>query len=170
MFEYFVVDHPMARTGVVFSQRGVLAIFLGPNDDAVRVQLGAHYPLSTEGNSPDLKSRVEQAFTSSQQWAHVPLDIQGTDFQKKVWKFIAEIPFGKTCTYSELAQRMGNVKSIRAVATACSRNTLALAIPCHRVVQKSGDVSGYRWGRELKLKLLEWEQQMSLVGLPAGRL
>lgn len=100
----------------------------------------------------------------------MPLVIQGTDFQKKVWSVIAEIPFGKTCTYSELAQRMGNVKSVRAVASACARNTLALAIPCHRVVQKSGDVSGYRWGRELKLKLLEWEQQMSLVGLPVGRL
>jgi len=88
----------------------------------------------------------------------LPLHVQGTAFQQRVWKALCEIPFGTTCTYSELAQKLGLPNSTRAVAGACAANTLAVAIPCHRVVRTDGSLSGYRWGIERKAKLLRIEE------------
>jgi AraC family transcriptional regulator of adaptative response/methylated-DNA-[protein]-cysteine methyltransferase len=87
----------------------------------------------------------------------LPLHIQGTAFQQRVWKALCEIPRGTTCTYSELAQKLGQPSATRAIAAACAANTLAVAIPCHRVVRTDGSVSGYRWGVERKEKLLRVE-------------
>jgi AraC family transcriptional regulator of adaptative response/methylated-DNA-[protein]-cysteine methyltransferase len=87
----------------------------------------------------------------------LPLDVQGTAFQQRVWKALREIPCGTTCTYSELAQKLGQPNATRAVAGACAANPLAVAIPCHRVVRTDGSLSGYRWGVERKEKLLQVE-------------
>ncbi|MEY2344133.1 methylated-DNA--[protein]-cysteine S-methyltransferase [Proteus mirabilis] len=76
----------------------------------------------------------------------LPLDIQGTVFQQKVWRALLDIPFGCTMTYQEIAQKIGSPKSYRAVANACASNKLAVAIPCHRVIRQNGEISGYRWG------------------------
>ncbi|NIC04819.1 bifunctional DNA-binding transcriptional regulator/O6-methylguanine-DNA methyltransferase Ada [Billgrantia bachuensis] len=89
----------------------------------------------------------------------LPLDIRGTAFQQRVWQALTEIPVGTTISYAELAQRIGSPKSVRAVARACASNTIALAIPCHRVVRSDGALSGYRWGVERKRALLERERQ-----------
>lgn len=88
------------------------------------------------------------------------LDIQGTVFQKKVWKEICRIPLGKTLSYKELAEKIGHPKAYRAVALACSQNKHPLIIPCHRVIGSNGNLSGYRFGQPLKKKLLELEQQI----------
>jgi len=87
----------------------------------------------------------------------LPLHVQGTAFQQRVWKALCEIPSGTTCTYSELAQKLGQPNATRAVAGACAANNLAVAIPCHRVVRTNGSLSGYRWGVERKEKLLQVE-------------
>jgi AraC family transcriptional regulator, regulatory protein of adaptative response / methylated-DNA-[protein]-cysteine methyltransferase len=87
----------------------------------------------------------------------LPLHVQGTAFQQRVWKALCEIPCGATCTYSELARKLGQPNATRAVAGACAANTLAVAIPCHRVVRVNGSLSGYRWGVERKEKLLNAE-------------
>jgi AraC family transcriptional regulator of adaptative response/methylated-DNA-[protein]-cysteine methyltransferase len=87
----------------------------------------------------------------------LPLHVQGTAFQQRVWKALREIPCGRTCTYSEVAQKLGQPNATRAVAGACAANTLAVAIPCHRVVRTNGSLSGYRWGVERKEKLLHVE-------------
>jgi len=87
----------------------------------------------------------------------LPLHVQGTAFQQRVWKALCEIPCGTTCTYSELAQKLGQPNARRAVAGACASNKLAVAIPCHRVVRTDGSLSGYRWGVERKDKLLHVE-------------
>ncbi len=87
----------------------------------------------------------------------LPLDIQGTLFQRRVWQALREIPVGMTASYSEIAERIGSPKSVRAVARACASNTLAVAIPCHRVVRSDGALSGYRWGVERKKALLSKE-------------
>lgn len=76
----------------------------------------------------------------------LPLDLRGTIFQRRVWEALRHIPVGETTTYSALAARMGNPKATRAVARACAQNPVSLAVPCHRVVGKDGDVTGYRWG------------------------
>jgi AraC family transcriptional regulator of adaptative response/methylated-DNA-[protein]-cysteine methyltransferase len=87
----------------------------------------------------------------------LPLDVQGTAFQQRVWRALSGIPAGTTASYEEVAKRIGAPKSVRAVAAACASNSIAVAIPCHRVVRKDGDVSGYRWGVERKRALLERE-------------
>lgn len=87
----------------------------------------------------------------------LPLDIQGAVFQQRVWQALREIPYGTTLSYSELASRIGQPKAVRAVASACAANTLAVVIPCHRVVRNDGSLSGYRWGLARKQALIEKE-------------
>ena len=88
---------------------------------------------------------------------NLPLDIQGTAFQRQVWQALREIPIGETVSYGEIAEAIGRPKSVRAVARACASNKLAIAVPCHRVVRKNGDPGGYRWGAEKKRLVLERE-------------
>jgi AraC family transcriptional regulator of adaptative response/methylated-DNA-[protein]-cysteine methyltransferase len=88
---------------------------------------------------------------------NLPLDVRGTAFQERVWQALREIPPGETVSYSEIAARIGAPKAMRAVAQACGANHIAVAIPCHRVVRRDGDISGYRWGVERKRELLQRE-------------
>ncbi|CAB3915639.1 Bifunctional transcriptional activator/DNA repair enzyme Ada [Achromobacter ruhlandii] len=88
---------------------------------------------------------------------HLPLDVRGTAFQRRVWEALREIPVGTTVTYTDIAERIGSPRSVRAVARACSTNNIALAIPCHRVVRTDGSLAGYRWGIERKRELIERE-------------
>lgn len=87
----------------------------------------------------------------------VSLDMDGTTFQLAVWRYLRKIPAGQTCTYTQVAEAIGQPKAVRAVARACAANKIALAIPCHRVVRRDGSLSGYRWGIERKQKLLQKE-------------
>jgi AraC family transcriptional regulator of adaptative response/methylated-DNA-[protein]-cysteine methyltransferase len=87
----------------------------------------------------------------------LPLDIRGTAFQQRVWQVLRDIPPGSTVSYTDVAKRIGAPKSVRAVARACAANTLAVAIPCHRVVRNDGELSGYRWGVARKRALLARE-------------
>ncbi len=87
----------------------------------------------------------------------VSKNVQGTTFQKKVWSVIHEIPFGKTITYSQIAHAIGSDQAVRAVGTACGKNPLALFIPCHRVIRKTGEDYHYSWGPERKKELLKIE-------------
>ena len=89
----------------------------------------------------------------------LPLDIQGTAFMRQVWNALRDIPAGQTRTYSEIAATIGKTSATRAVANACASNTLAVAIPCHRVVRSDGSLAGYRWGTERKSALLEYERR-----------
>jgi AraC family transcriptional regulator, regulatory protein of adaptative response / methylated-DNA-[protein]-cysteine methyltransferase len=89
----------------------------------------------------------------------LPLDIQGTLFQQRVWQALREIPVGTTVTYTQLALSIGMPNAIRAVASACAANTLAVAIPCHRVVRLDGSLSGYRWGLARKQALIARESE-----------
>ena len=87
----------------------------------------------------------------------IQLLIKGTEFQEKIWHALTEIGFGKVICYEELAERIGNKNSTRAVASAVARNNISYLIPCHRVIRKSGEINKYRWGLETKKKLLDWE-------------
>ena len=84
-------------------------------------------------------------------------DVRGTAFQQRVWQALREIPPGKTVSYAEIARVIGAPKAVRAVAGACASNTIAVAIPCHRVVRNDGSPSGYAWGVERKRSLIERE-------------
>jgi AraC family transcriptional regulator of adaptative response/methylated-DNA-[protein]-cysteine methyltransferase len=89
----------------------------------------------------------------------LPLDVQGTAFQQKVWKALQEIPIGETVSYSEVAHRIGSPTAVRAVAQAIGANPVAVAIPCHRVIGANSELTGYRWGIERKKKLLDKEAE-----------
>jgi len=88
----------------------------------------------------------------------VPLDIQGTAFQQQVWEVLRQINPGETMSYTDVAERLGKPNAVRAVASACSSNKLAVVIPCHRVISKAGKAGRYRWGTDRKKRLLESEQ------------
>lgn len=89
----------------------------------------------------------------------LPLDVQGTAFQMKVWKYLQTIPSGSVQSYTEVAKGIGQPTSVRAVASACAKNTIAIVIPCHRVLRGSGELAGYRWGVERKRALLDLERR-----------
>lgn len=88
----------------------------------------------------------------------LPMDLQGTPFQQSVWQVLTELQYGQTVSYTDIAERIGKPKSVRAVATAIGANPLLILVPCHRVVAKSGKLGGFRAGLEMKKELLKLEQ------------
>jgi len=146
---------------VARSELGVCAILLGDDPDALARDLQDRFPHATLiGGDAEFERLVAQVVGFVEAPAHgldLPLDVQGTAFQQRVWQALREIPAGSTASYAEIASRIGSPKAVRAVAQACAANALAVAIPCHRVVRTDGDLSGYRWGVERKRALLERE-------------
>lgn len=143
------------------STRGVCAIALGDDPEALVRELQDRFPKAELiGNDTEYEMLVAQVIGFIEQPAiglDLPLDIRGTAFQQRVWQALRDIPAGTTVNYSELAQRIGAPKAARAVASACAANTLAVAIPCHRVIRTDGALSGYRWGVVRKQALLTRE-------------
>lgn len=146
---------------VAQSQRGICAILLGDNPDVLVRDLQDQFTqaelVGSDNEFEQLVAEVVGFIESPALGLHLPLDVQGTVFQERVWRALREIPPGTTVSYTELAQRIGAPKAVRAVAQACAKNRIAVAIPCHRVVRRDGDISGYRWGVERKRELLQRE-------------
>lgn len=148
---------------VAQSDKGICAILLGDDADGLAHDLQDRFPNATL-ISGDLQFETTIAtvigfIEAPASGLDLPLDIRGTAFQRRVWQALCEIPVGKTASYTEIANRIGAPKAVRAVAGACAANALAVAIPCHRVVRSNGDLSGYRWGVARKRSLLEREEQ-----------
>ena len=148
---------------VAASARGVCAILLGDDPDALARDLQDRFPkASLIGADAGFEATVAQVvgLVEAPRLGHdLPLDVRGTAFQQRVWQALREIPAGETASYAEVARRIGAPTSMRAVAQACGANALAVAIPCHRVVKSDGALSGYRWGVERKRVLLDREAQ-----------
>ncbi len=146
---------------VAQSERGVCAISLGDDPDALLRELQDRFPRATLlGGDRDFESlvaRVVGFVEAPRLGLDLPLDVRGTAFQQRVWQALRDIPPGRTMSYAEIAERIGAPTAVRAVAQACAANVLAVAIPCHRVVRSDGALSGYRWGVERKRALLEAE-------------
>ena len=146
---------------VAASEVGVCAIFLGDDPDALARDLQDRFPKATlvggDAEFEAVVARVVGFVEAPALGLDLPLDVQGTAFQQRVWQALREIPAGSTASYTEIAGRIGAPKSVRAVAGACAANPVAVAIPCHRVVRTDGDLSGYRWGVERKRALLQRE-------------
>lgn len=147
---------------VAVSERGVCAISLGDDAGALEEELVARFPHAErleEGGAEWEQVRAALALVEDPKSAHtIPLDIQGTAFQRRVWRALMDIGGGQTSTYSKVANAIGKPKAVRAVARACAQNSLAIAIPCHRVVAQSGALAGYRWGVTRKERLLDSER------------
>jgi len=111
------------------------------------------------GKLEECSRQVAEYFENKRKVFDLPLDLRGTDFQQSVWAALLRIPFGQTCTYSDIAQEIGNEKAVRAVGTACGANPLLIVIPCHRVIGKDGGMHGFaaEGGISTKKQLLKHE-------------
>jgi AraC family transcriptional regulator of adaptative response/methylated-DNA-[protein]-cysteine methyltransferase len=147
---------------VASSAQGVCAILIGDDPDALARDLQGRFPkaklIGGDRRFEKLVAQVVGFIETPKIGLNLPLDVRGTVFQRRVWKALQQIPIGSTATYSQIAQRIGLPKAVRAVAGACAANALAVAIPCHRVVRRDGNLSGYRWGVERKRALLQREK------------
>ncbi len=168
LLRYALADCPLGRLLVAWSDKGLCAIEFAPEgsgseDERLQAQLHKRYAraqlVRDDGAGVDLVQSVVACVEEPRAARHLPLDLRGTAFQQRVWRALLEIPVGETVSYSELAQGMGAPRSSRAVATACASNTLAIVVPCHRVVRADGSLSGYRWGVERKALLLACERE-----------
>ncbi|MGC2408917.1 MAG: bifunctional DNA-binding transcriptional regulator/O6-methylguanine-DNA methyltransferase Ada [Methyloceanibacter sp.] len=146
---------------VAASEKGVCAILLGDDPEALLRELQNVFPradlIGGDAGFEQLAAKVIGFVEGPSMGLDLPLDVQGTAFQHRVWDALRRIPAGSTASYREIAQAIGSPKSVRAVARACAANHLAVAIPCHRVVRTDGALSGYRWGVERKRALLDKE-------------
>ena len=146
---------------VAASEKGITAIFFGSDPDALVQDLENRFPnAELIGGDAGFERTVAQVVAhvdAPEQAFDLPLDVRGTAFQHRVWQALREIPPGTTVTYTDIANRIGQPKAVRAVASACAANKIAVAIPCHRVVRNDGSLSGYRWGVERKRELLSRE-------------
>ncbi|HWL30487.1 MAG TPA: bifunctional DNA-binding transcriptional regulator/O6-methylguanine-DNA methyltransferase Ada [Burkholderiaceae bacterium] len=146
---------------VAQSARGICAILLGEDPEKLAHDLQDMFPranlLGGDAAFEQLVATVVGFVEAPSLGLQLPLDIRGTVFQQRVWKALLDIPPGSTVSYTELARRIGAPAAVRAVASACAANRLAVAIPCHRVVRSNGGLSGYRWGVERKRTLLDRE-------------
>ena len=146
---------------VARTERGVCAILLGDDPGALLQELQDRFPRARLlGADPAFEAEVATVvgFVEAPRLGlDLPLDLQGTAFQQRVWAALQTVPAGSTATYAEIARRIGAPGAVRAVGAACGANPVAVAIPCHRVVRTDGGLSGYRWGVERKAALLKRE-------------
>jgi AraC family transcriptional regulator of adaptative response/methylated-DNA-[protein]-cysteine methyltransferase len=148
---------------VAQSDRGICAILLGDDPHQLVCDLQDQFRranlIGADAEFEQLIAHVVGFIEAPAIGLDLPLDVRGTAFQERVWQALREIPVGSTASYADIAQRIGSPKAVRAVAQACGANSLAVAIPCHRVVRSDGNLSGYRWGVERKRELLSRETQ-----------
>jgi AraC family transcriptional regulator of adaptative response/methylated-DNA-[protein]-cysteine methyltransferase len=164
---FTIGDSPLGRLLVAATERGVCAVTLGDSDADLTRALFAEYPnasIDSQDTSigPSLNLWLQQVLDSLNGFTHqieLPIDVQATAFQTRVWEELRRIPFGSTRSYQEIAKAIGKPNAIRAVARACASNRLALVIPCHRVIRENNELGGYRWGLNRKRKLLADESE-----------
>jgi AraC family transcriptional regulator of adaptative response/methylated-DNA-[protein]-cysteine methyltransferase len=164
---YTIASCSLGRLLVAATPRGVCSVALGDSDTQLEAALFAEYPNASIDSkdtliSPSLNlwlNKVLEHLNGQNPRIDLPLDIQATAFQERVWEELRRIPFGATRSYQEIAKAIGKPKAVRAVARACAGNHAALVIPCHRVIREDAQLGGYRWGLERKRKLLETEER-----------
>jgi methylated-DNA-[protein]-cysteine S-methyltransferase len=156
MVEYTLMKSPVGELTLV-ARGGRLAAILWENDKPNRVRLAN---MIETGDNPVLvetERQLHEYFAGARTRFELPLDFQGTDFQKKVWDALLTIPFGETRSYADIASQIGNVNAMRAVGAANGRNPISIVAPCHRVIGASGELTGFAGGLANKMFLLSLE-------------
>jgi AraC family transcriptional regulator of adaptative response/methylated-DNA-[protein]-cysteine methyltransferase len=168
---YRVVRSSLGQVLVAATPRGVCAVKLGDEADTLQRELAEEFPRASlvraRGSDDEFGAWVDaivQYVDRDGDSPSVPVDVKATAFQWKVWRALQEIPCGETRSYTDVAKAIGKPSAVRAVASACASNRVALVIPCHRVVRSDGALSGYRWGPERKRQLLERERSATNDG------
>lgn len=139
---------------------GLCAISLGDDAGALAAGLLAAHPQAQPDTDGAALAQVTAFIDTPGGALTIPLAPRGTAFQQRVWQALGQIAPGHTLSYTELAERIGAPRAVRAVAGACAANPLAVAIPCHRVLRRDGTLAGYRWGEARKRRLLDQEAQL----------
>jgi len=163
---YTCTDSPLGRMLVAATDKGICAIQFAGSDGELEQGLKHEFPFALRrrddqelrGWKDDLLRQMQGQKLNSA----LPLDIQATAFQRRVWSYLQSIPFGATRSYQQVAKAIRHPAATRAVARACATNPVAVAIPCHRVVRSNGEMGGYRWGLDRKQALLKMEEQSSI--------
>ncbi len=172
---YTTLGTPFGRVLVAATARGLCAVEIGDDDDALIADLRAAFPRATLSREDDGRdawlapalARIAAEIAGSE--APVPpIDVTGTAFQWRVWQALTRIPRGSTVSYAGLAAAIGAPNAARAVGSACGSNRLALVVPCHRVIREDGSLGGWRWGLARKRAVLEAERA-AVGALPAAR-
>ena len=159
--DYTITDCELGRILVGRTIKGLCSVAFADDDESLEENLKNEFPnAEIIRDAAVLKEFVDEILKylgGENRRLDLPLDIQATAFQMKVWEILRKIPYGETVSYSQIAEQLGDKKKVRAVARACATNRIAVVIPCHRVVASSGKLSGYRWGIDRKQRLLERE-------------
>jgi methylated-DNA-[protein]-cysteine S-methyltransferase len=156
------MESPVGRLKLVASERGLVAI-LWENDGPRRVVLGELWDDDRQPILVETERQLKEYFTGKRREFSLPLDMNGTPFQKSVWEALLAIPFGETRSYGQLARQLGRPSAMRAVGAANGRNPLSIVVPCHRVIGSSGKLIGFAGGLETKAQLLKMESEGRLV-------
>ena len=158
---YTIVPCPLGRLLVAATKKGISAVYLGDHDHPLKGALAKEYPAAQifrdQNGLRKWVSTILRHLRGQEPHLQLPLDVQTTAFQRRVWEELKRIPYGSTCSYGEIARAIGRPKATRAVAQACATNPVSIVVPCHRVVRGDGNLAGYRWGLERKRALLEHE-------------
>ncbi|EOT44908.1 methylated-DNA--[protein]-cysteine S-methyltransferase [Enterococcus columbae] len=137
------------------SEHGLL--FLAPSDQLVKEKQQYLWQQDLEKTAPYV-AEFSRLLSHEKNSFDYPLDLRGTAFQQRVWQELQKIPFGQTLSYSQIAQNLGKPTAFRAVANAIGKNPIFFIIPCHRVIGKNGQLTGFGWGLPLKAQILQYEQ------------
>lgn len=159
---YTIVESPLGKILIGATAKGICSIRFGESEETLEKELQSEFSRALIRRDEETLKTFSQTVLRHLQGAEInlnlPLDIQATAFQRRVWELLQRIPYGQTRSYAQIAGALGRPAAARAVAQACAKNPVALAIPCHRVVRKNGSHGGYRWGIKRKKALLEIEQ------------
>jgi AraC family transcriptional regulator of adaptative response/methylated-DNA-[protein]-cysteine methyltransferase len=160
---YAIVDSPVGRLLVAGTEKGICSVKLGDRDGHLEEDLRREYPEASIGRDQSAFSTWVRTLVAHLEGRRpdvsLPLDVQATAFQWRVWQYLQSIPYGETRTYTDVARAIGKPAAVRAVARACATNPVCLVVPCHRVVGKGGTLTGYRWGVSRKKQLLDRERE-----------
>jgi len=160
---YAIADSALGKVLIGTTERGISAVYLGGEEGKLRAALRKEYPRAEISPGSETFSKwtreIVERIAGRPPRLDLPLDVQATAFQRRVWQELQKIPFGSTRTYTQIARQMGKPKAVRAVARACATNPVSIVVPCHRVIRADGSLAGYRWGLERKQKLLAREKE-----------
>jgi len=155
--EFCIINSPLGFTKIVGDEDGIASVTILNSEEKITDII----PIELE----DCAIQLNEYFQGSRKIFDLKLNVQGTDFQKKVWEQLEQIPYGKTTTYLELSKQIGDVKSIRAVANANGKNPLWIIVPCHRVIGSNGALTGYAGGLHRKKWLINHENPYKQLAL-----
>ena len=159
---YTITKSSLGKILVAATERGISAVYLGDADSKLVEELRSEYPRAEISGGTDSFERwvkeIVQRVEGNPPRIDLPLDLQATAFQRRVWQELQNIPRGATRTYSQVARALGQPKAVRAVARACATNPVSIVVPCHRVIREDGNLAGYRWGLSRKEQLLAQER------------